>query len=431
MLAEQNAASASSKLILALKSILGGPIPLLLVFFSLSLFLHEQSAFVLSVIISTLTLLYILVDRMQNNSEFSFFRLGFDFPIILIVICSLMAYYSAFNLDLSTISKSLRWAVFLYLFTYTLNLFPSLNRMFYSLMIVGIGLSIYGIIQSTTGTDFLYGTPGLANFAQAGEQIWLASGFYLNVQLYALIISASACISYSAFICQRYKFEGAGIFYLFLTICSLCALYFTYDARFWFACLAALAVISYIKKLRWFILYFFALSLVLGSLFQFNSEFRTNTVRALQYQSQLQLIENGNWETHLESFKANKWIGTGLALDDTKALELQANKANFQNSFLQILLQTGILGFAAYCLLMILSVFMCLRLLSEIPRTHYWHQVFVMSCIGFLCCFHISGLGYFNFNYASSRLLLLFFIACISHMSHAYGKGIVPDDRIL
>ncbi len=430
MAKEQSANTHGSKLVMALKSIVGAPIPILLLCFSISLGLHETSAYYLSISVSSLGLLYILIDRFNSDSEFSFFRLGFDFPILLLSFCSILAFYSDFNLNLNSFSISIRWALFVYLLTYTLNLFPSLNKIFYSIMFVGSSLAIYGIIQAVIGLDILNGSPVLAAFSSPSEQLWAASGMFQNIPLYALFMCLSACIFFAAFICQKYKWEGAGIFYLILCILSLIAIYFTYDARYWFAIICALAVISYMKSVKNFILYFFSFSLIVGAIFQFNDNFRGNIVRSLQHYTLSQNQENANWESHLQSFKSHKWIGTGLSLEEID-LNSPNNSSNFKNSFLHMLLQGGIIGFAGYALLMLLSVFMCLRLLLEIPKTHYWHQVFVLSILGFLASFHISGLGYYNFSSSPSRLILLFVTAVIAYMSHAYGKGIVPDDRIL
>ncbi|MBX9767026.1 MAG: hypothetical protein K2X47_07130, partial [Bdellovibrionales bacterium] len=148
---------AENRFLRIIKTIVGAPVPYLLAGYTISLLSSMAGMEILGWLTATLTLIYILVDRLTSEHEFKFFWMGPD--IFLVGFCISAAVGLALNapeVDFWMALGKFRWIVLLYLLTYAMDLFPPLNRLLTILMGGGALVAAYAIFQHFTGVDFRY-----------------------------------------------------------------------------------------------------------------------------------------------------------------------------------------------------------------------------------------------------------------------------------
>ena len=92
---------------------------------------------------------------------------------------------------------------------------------------------------------------------------------------------------------------------------------------------------------------------------------------------------------------------------------------------------TGIIGFSCYMFFILAFLLMTHRLWTEVPRSHYWHRVFVLGALGAQVAVHAGGLTQWNFGDPEVNHLFVFILAVVAYMNERYLRGIVPDDYAL
>jgi len=126
-----NGHSPQDKVILALKIILGTPIPVLLILYVCGLVISESFLAMIAGLTCTLTFLYILVDRFSKQHEFQYFFNATDLPMLgFLFICAFRAVIAWDNPGDPVGVIELTWVLAYFLLSYGFFLFPGLNRLF-------------------------------------------------------------------------------------------------------------------------------------------------------------------------------------------------------------------------------------------------------------------------------------------------------------
>ncbi len=426
------------------KTIVGAPIPFLISLYALSLLSTMSGMEIFGWGTCIFGLLYILIDHGSPDREFSIFRIGADIPLLgLLIVVALGLYFNAPNADFLHAFGAMRWVLMLYLFTYTLDLFPSLNRIMQIWIFAGTVIAGYGIYQHFTGHD-LRMEFGIRNESAVtlapfvGADVYQSVGLFGHHLTYGYSFGLLFCFPFAAFALSHRKPVIWQMTFLISAVTIGLSLVWTYGRGVWMASAAALLVMSgYVSKR------FLAGLLVLGTIgvggYYYGSpgfRERLDSVTLDSYTSNSD--RRDLWKANIAMFQDHPWLGVGYMQNESLVGEY-FRKLGIQNEFgghahntyFNFLSTTGILGMSLYLFFVLGFLMMTHRLWLEIPRTHFWHRVIVLGTLGAQIHLHVGGLTQCNFLDAEVRHLYIFILAILAYMSERYARGIVPDDYAL
>ncbi len=433
-----------NRILFMLKVIFGTPIPYLFILYSVALLTSMSGMEFGAWGIALLTLIYIILDLPSKNREFRFFSLGTDLSLLgLLVVIGLGLYLNSPDADFVKELGSLRWIILLYLFSYSFSLFPGLNKLFYIIIGLGFIIGCYAIFQHFTGMDLRYEW-GLRENSAVTPAPFTDSSVFQSVGLmshhltYGYLFSMVFCFPLAALMLNRHRspvFRG----FLVLTIFAIgLSLLWTYGRGVWISTgCAILFMAAYVSRKALFGILILGI-IVLGTLYSSNPGFRErlDSIWASNYTSNTD--RQDLWRANIEMLSDYPWIGIGWNQNEHRIFEYY-EKLGIQNTFgghahnsyLQILATTGILGFAFFMMFIIGFLLLTHRLWSDIPKSHYWHKVFVLGALGSQISLHTGGLTQWNFGDAEVNHFFIFILAIIAYMAERYSIGVVPDDHSL
>jgi O-antigen ligase len=409
------------------KIIVGTPIPYLMFIFVAFAFVTRAGVEMASWAMALLSLIYIVIDHRGQSREFTFFRIGADFFLLGFLLTTLGAALisDSFAEGLATFGTA-RWVILLYLFAYTWELFPGINRIYYALIGAASLVSIYGIWQHFSGLDLVRGA-ALANAPVGPYAYFTITGFFDSPTVFGTLIATVLPFPAASFLLsERRAFDkirwiGVGLFLLMAL-----AIFWTYQPGLWLAALTGLAV-TLVMQGRHRILFIASAAVLFACTITFSysssdkvfSEIqRSDDIRAQHQRDQINF--------QVKTWQENPIVGVGA-----KASSQEGYDPGTGNVYFQILAQTGLIGLVLYLLFILSFLLSTYRIFQEIPTTHQWHRVFVSGILGSQVAFHVAGLYWSTITESRVMNVFVFLLASMSYLSEHYSRGLVPDDHSL
>lgn len=424
------------------KKIIGTPIPLLLLLYSIALLTSISGMQILSAIITALTLFYIFFDTLGKRREFRFFMtLGTLSLIGLLFIVYLGLIVNAPEANTWKYLAHVYWIALLFILPYTLSLFPGLNRLFTLLIVMASIISIYAIIQHFTGLDLSYlmgwrDVPAPKTDLHSDGMFYSSIGFFKHPLTYGYIYALFICFPVAALLLSRQQTV------LFKTMTTLScffigfSLLFTYERGVWLAVCAAVLFMTLYTSKR---IFFFVFSSLIGILILMYSTSDTFSNRFNTFLSTSYSINKVNiWKANMAMFADYPWLGIGYEQNESRTAEYYEKLgieetfiAHAHNNYIQALSTTGVLGFLFYMLFIITFLYATHQLLIKIPKTHYWHRVFTLGILGAQITMHTGGLTDWTIGNSEVFHPFIFLLACMTYMYERYNNEIIPGDHSL
>lgn len=419
-----------SRYLVILKNIVGAPIPLLWVLLAVSLFGGYDFHRWLSLIIACFTAIYIGIDRFSQNREFRFFRLGIEIPLALIFVFLGIANYVNHGNPISfQVLDLASWSILLYLLTYSLNLFPGLNRFFWAFTGAGFiycGISIW---QYVSGQSILWGNTA-PQFLEATK-----TGMSMLPIPHAFVSGILVLYSLSFFVFKKRKISFLGAL---------------------IGCLLLLSAGSLLISQKLILLSAFVIPSIYYSVFVSKKTLRDIIISAVLFVGAVSLakqvpainellyssseieqiqIEKEYWRSEFESFGEQIWLGKDTSISKIDFIKTGITENQIflfeSNYYLQMLSSQGIIHFLLMILLFLIVLFRSMSLLNDVPETHHWHKIFVFFLISTHIYLFVSFMTMIPWYSNQITSIMLCFYAISFYMGDAYTKQIVPDDRSL
>ena len=411
-----------------LKQMVGTPIPWLLWAFAALAFFTRAGIEIAAWLCALLTMVYVFADRFSKTREFTFFRVGSDFFLFGYLV---VGFVGAFNSGavpegLATLG-GVRWILLLYLTAYCLELFPGLNRLYFVMLTSAVAAAGYGIWQHFTGLDLIRGTE-LAASPVDTFVYFTSTGFFSTPELFATTLAMMIPFPAAAYLLNdhrdgAFKSSLAMLLVLFLSL----SLMWTYRPGLWLAAIFSIFIVGILAAKKLFKLIVTTVVFVVAVVFlayggdpetMWTSVESAELVRAENQRAQI--------NTQVKLWQENMWVGVGYRARDA---------ANYDpgtgNVYFQVIAQSGVLGAAFYMLFLLGFLLSTYRVFQEIPKTHYWHRVFVAGALGSQIAFHAAGLYWSTLAEAVALNLFILIIASVSYLTEHYNRGLVPDDHAL
>lgn len=413
------------------KLVVGTPIPALLYAYATLAFITRAGLEIASWACAILTIIYIAADRINRPAsgqrEFKFFRIGCDLFLLGLVLVGLSTAFSTeAGSDILTSLGGLRWILLLYAMTYCWELFPGLNRVFTVMVGAASVAAIYGIWQHFTGLDLIRGQE-LPAAPVPGTVLFAPVSFFNTPEHFGTLIGIALAFPIAAYLLDerrgsRLPRYGAMVLSLLLSLSIL----WTYRPGMWLAAITGV-VINILMASR------HALKLLLMSgafvaavlLVSYgspedllNAVDQTEAVRADKQREQI--------NTQVQLWEKSPWIGTGRS-----TLAAADYDPGTGNVYFQVLAQVGLLGISYYLLIILGFLLATYRIFHEIPKSHYWHRVFIAGSLASQITFHVAGLYWATLSEAMVFNLYVLIVAATSYLIQHYSRGIVTDDHAL
>ncbi len=409
------------------KIISGTPIPWLMCLYALTAFISRAGNELAAWSCAGLTLIYVLADLLSGLREFRIYRIGGDFFLFgyLLIGAASAASGSSIEENLATFG-GLRWVILLYMMAYCWELFPGLNRIFFLAVAGASFTAVYGIWQHFSGID-LVRSAELASAPAPGTIFFTPVGFFNTTEHLGTFLALILPFPVAAYLLDIRRTErlpryAALAIALLLALCIL----WTYRPGMWLAgaiglIIAAITCARNVFKLLLASAVFVTTVLLISysspeSLWEAveKTEATRSEAQRAQINTQVQI-----WET-------SPWIGAGHA--SIKAANYDPGTGNV---YFQVLAQTGVLGASFYLFFILGFLLSTYRIFQEIPRSHYWHQVFVAGSLASQITFHVAGLYWSTLSEGMAINLFVLIASGTSYLAHHYNLGIVTDDHAL
>lgn len=423
--------SKRSNQLIFFKTLVGSPIPLLWLISSLSL-ISSYSLNLLGIsFIAAFTLSYITLDLFSKYREFNIHRIGLEIPSLLLLLYYAVNFIMGNTANSQLPTEFLLLVVLIYSLSYSLNLFPGINKYFYFFMFCIPIFLLLALYQSISGFDpLLVDSPHI--FSNIDLIPFSASGLSVIPEQFALMIASFSAFSLAtAAISWRHNYKMSFAF-IALTVIGLIAILFSQQLSIFLISISSFLIILFLVKKRYAIVVACLLSLLVWG---FNNEGLATHKAFQQLSDQHQFHHNNSKNTQrleFEKFTNNKWLGIQSKNSELfqfhKYSEMDSNFFKL-NTFRIYLFNYGILFLiflVSFCLSLI---FLNLKLLIDVPKTHFWHRAFAYGILSFQIIIYSSALFYDVWGMSQIFCLYIFIISILCYMAESYSKGIIPDDR--
>lgn len=419
-----------SRYMVILKNIAGAPVPSLWVLFAFSLFVGLPIANWLCFLIASFTALYITLDRFSMSPEFRFFRLGLEIPLALLLIfhfwSNLHLGFSFFTEDSSSIFS---WFGLLYLMTYSLNLFPGINRFFISFLFGGFVYSILSILQFYGLFDITWFLPGLS-FEDTSRY-----GLSFSSKSHAFILSIYLIYCMSFFVYKKRLFSLTGISFIACSLLAAYALAIAQEPIALSSVLVPFLFFSFFISRKWLKNLCILGAILVGLYFTYTNVPELEDFLISKEKIAAADLEKELWRNEFESLDQHFWLGKETSILIHNIYQAPKTEAELfhreSNFYLYLLTQRGILFFISFVLILLSVLFLSIRLLNDVPSTHNWHKVFVLHLISTQFFLFVFSLEMRAWSSGQIAALLLAFYSIVLYMIETYGRQIVPDDKSL
>lgn len=425
------------------KLVSGIPITWVLRFFILCLFVYPFAADVSTWIISGLVLIYMIADRFSKNKEFHFFFVGSDVGIIFLSLICMIAFIFKPGFDFSELFY-FKWILLIYLFAFTLELFPGLNKLYTWLIVAAAGSCFYAFIQHFMGMEW-FSSLSLGGAPLPKIPYFSVQGLQTSPEALGTLLSMLVAFPISSFLAaERHHAKMKQIIALLLTAVFILTLIWTYRPGVWFAATAAFLICLLVNTHKQFKFLVMCVGFIACSTWLFYPSSKSFVEDMKHYEVQRSSVERIRINQYLDSFTNNVLLGgttPSFQINDSEhstdliSKTLDSNQkinANyFSNVYFEILAELGLFGILAYFSLILPLLLFSYRLFKDIPSSHYWHRVLAASLVSGQVAFHVAGLYWSTLHDPAITGLFAFFGATAAYMHHHYAKGLVSDDFAL
>ena len=424
------AGSGRSRYLVIFKNIIGAPIPLLWVLLAPALFIGYPIHTWIALAIACCTALYIVLDRFSHAREFYFFSLGIEIPSLLVLIGFSTSLWLSGDMSSSqNIIEFISWVALIYLMSFSLNLFPGLNRFFTSFTISGIAYSLFSLWQYFTKTSVLWANNPPDYFDT------FRTGLSLLTTPHAICSGLLVLFCLSFFVFKNRKLSFSGVVFFILLISSGLSLLISQNPLAWTAFIIPFGYYSLFLSRKVFRDLILSALLIAGGYFAI-----TNIPGTADFFPQERWIEEANlekefWREEFENFNANMWLGKSVEIEKIEFLGegISENQIFFfeSNYYLHMLTQNGILLFLFMSLFFLVGLFRSISLLKDVPPTHHWHKVFVFFLTTAQVFYFVAYMTMTPWYSSQILVQIALIYAIVFYMGDAYTKQIVPDDHSL
>lgn len=402
------------------------PLKTLLILFSFVLVITPNLSIYLLFPISliTLSLFLITMTSSQKRRRFSLW-VGGDLLIVLFVITTLIQTNEPLQ------SHPALWVFSLYLLTYSFTFVKGVNSRTLTLIIGAFTLACYALFSAFTGfTPELYGfitTLAPSPFPELLPS--LPQGLTVASNTLALQLSLLIPYPLSLIISHPYISSLSKAFCAITATLIALVIGLTFSKTSYLVFLAALFFTLFLNKKKKQYLLLITIS-ILSYIFipQLAENTPLKNLKPIEFEQSRKKLQ-----AELKVFQSSPWIGVGFSTSFEKRNDIIGSNdlSPTPNTYFKLLSGTGLLGFAFYMLFFIFFILKNMRLLQEIPKSHFWHRTFSASSLAGQLSFHTAGL--FTWTLGQSALIIptLFSIATVAYLSNQYLKRIVPDDYCL
>jgi O-antigen ligase len=409
------------------KMALGSPVPYLFLIFVIGLFTNRALLEVSAWSVVGLTSLYIAADYWGQGKEFSPFRLGADGALIGYVFVGLIGVlfflpWSDYLLGFG----GLRWILLAYLLAYTFEIFPDLNRIFTTVVLCGVILAVYGIVQHFTGFDLI--TAHTLEFAPAREHAYFCiRGFFDSPEIFGTLMAMLLPLPACAYLFIESR-SSLALRWTFLPLCLILttALFWTYRPGIWLAGGAGLMVLIFLQLRRQFTLLASLAGLIAAILLIAYASPQKFLHQLADSEKTRAVAQRQELNKQIAVFSNNMWLGAGLESKETHAFTRETG-----NIYFQVLAETGLIGLLFYLAFILGFLLRSYQLWREIPPSHFWHRTLASGVLGGQVAFHVAGLYWPTLREPHVTYLLVLYLAAVAYVTQNYDSGLVTDDYSL
>ena len=412
------------------KTIFGTPIPFILSSLVILCFLSQPAFEIATWAGAFFTTIYIAFDRFGQNREFNFFRLGPDLFLFGVLITGFINAIN--NYSFTTMAPSLMdlsWVPLIYILTYSFELFPGLNRLYYLFVISGTAIASYCIWQHFSGLDPIFHQT-LPIVPIKGLLYFKWNGVLNDTQVLGTLFAMLLPFPLAGFLLsEKRNHPVSKTILVIISLTLLLATIWTYQFSIWTSTLAGFFISFFFKgnKRLWLILITLTFLLITSFVFYGGPSqalSSLNEIESTRVEAQRTQI---NMLVHAWKNEANaSWVGLG-----PRVREIVGFDPSVGNTYFFLLAEWGAIGATFYLFFILSSLLLTYRTLHEVPSTHYWHRVILAGGLASQVAFHVAGLYWLTMNGRHLILLLALILSSIFYLSEHYGRGLVPDDQSL
>ncbi len=340
-------------------------------------------------------------------------RTFLDLPVLLFAASSLAAALCSDERIASLRGlKNLLLASVIYLLAYGVTTRAAARRLFAVLLVSGAASSVFGVAVFLLGRGegALGRSPGTFSTAMTFGGIQLA------------LSSLFVAVAVGSGLGRRARVAAAAA-----ACVSLAALFFSFTRSSWLGMVVSLAVILALLRRRWLLP--FAAGLVLfAMLLPAPYRERIASIWDPSYRTNVQRVEllRGGWGI----FKEHPVVGVGTRdLAELYRAHMPPGAVHvhghLHNVFLQIAVQTGAVGLAAFVYLFVsFFVLVAGNLKLDLPPPE---RSFAAGSVGALAGFLVNGL--FEWNFGDAEVVTMLYLVVGANLALAIRRGEDPDGR--
>lgn len=394
-----------------IKVVSGLPVRFLLLFFLMVPFLSGESGLIAVMAINLLTLVYLVADRFTTRKEFTWFRSGFDIPLLL--YC-LFLFYELLRHETSGGPRldlmGFVWISSVYFVGYAFDLFPGLNRVmnlvFVLCLLTAAALNMEGWMPYLVDSSL-----------EKRETLFPFS--FVDRDTAVTLLTVLLPISISAISLTK-KSMSYGKWAMLVLSCALGLAYSALTLRIDVVlALTASTVVILFYAHRWLML---VATLVFAAGFFLLPEATTAWKDVNSDERRSHLKED------LAMFSESPWIGVGLSEYHKR---FPSEELPSHNNYFQILASQGLVGLSLHLFLILTLLTFTHRLWNDIPQTHFWHRVLALGLIGSQVSVYMLGLFHWTWNDPSLLATTGYLGGLLCYLGEGYGRGLVSDDYCL
>ena len=333
-------------------------------------------------------------------------RTPVDFPVLLFVAaCLVAALCSAERIASLKGLKNLLLVSVLYLFAFGVSTRRAARRLFAALLVSGAASSAFGI------AGFLLG--------RGAGALGRISGTFSTAMTFGGVLLMTSSLFIASLVGARLGARARVA--VFASACaSLAALFLSSTRSSWLGAVAALAVVLAVLRRRWLIPFAAGLALFV-LLLPAPYRDRVRSIWNPAYRTNVQRIEllRGGWRI----FTEHPIVGVGTHdLAELYRAHMPPGAVHvhghMHNMFLQVAVQTGVVGLAAF-LYLFASFFIVVagNLKLDLPPPE---RAFAAGSLGALVGFAVNGL--FEWNFGDAEVVTMLYIIVGANVALAMGE---------
>jgi putative inorganic carbon (HCO3(-)) transporter len=292
-----------------------------------------------------------------------------------------------------------------------------LGRVMTVLIGVGAAVSVYAVVQHYTGVNFFdEGNLPTTTFLSGGGATWISRGTFSHHQTFANIVFMIFSLAFSFALTpapwKRRLPVAAAAAVLWL------AIVFSFTRGIWLAGMIAVLLITGFRNRRAAGVTILLVAVLWGALATIPSTYSTRARNIFSMRGNLDRIII--WETSWGMLRDNPILGIGMA--NYPALQpeylppdatITVSRAHAHNTYLQLAIERGIFGLAAFCWMMYVVLRIGLTSLLDLRGREGFRLAAIRGAVAGVVGFLIDGFFQNNFGDAAVTFMLFFVVSVI------------------